>query len=108
MQTPAGAAMLTVAGGRMTLVVGERTLFATALPGRFTDMCFKPGLAAFTLPRKIDGEPRIELPGIVAEHIALAQAGGADLAWSGLPEGSVALEVDGRHAGLRVQVACRR
>jgi putative isomerase len=105
MQTPAGAARLRIADGRMTLFLRERALLATDLPGRFTQLRFEPGSAALTLPRSVPPAAWIDLPALRTGGGVRAHAGDAELQWRPLPAGGVRIAVGGAHAGLHVEVA---
>jgi putative isomerase len=103
-QTPAGLATLTIVGGRLTLVVGERPLLATALRGRLTHLRFDARMIAFTLPQRVPDQTRVELPGVPARGVVLARAGRLQLSCEIAEGGGVALTLDSCHAGLDAQV----
>jgi putative isomerase len=104
-QSPAGAAIVSVQGGTLRLLRGDHVLFATALRGRFSNLRFGPTEIAFSLPDDLGSGGDVLLPAVAADTVLGAWLDGADLLWSA-HEAGLKLSFNPFQRGGKVRVLC--
>ncbi|WP_439619019.1 MGH1-like glycoside hydrolase domain-containing protein [Shinella sp.] len=102
--TPAGAAMVTIRDGLLTLALDGKDFLRTRLRGRLSDIVIEKGSVSLTLLPEAAGEGAIELPSIPVSALVASRLGEAELAATDSPTGGIRFEFATQASATRLSV----